>query len=70
MAVNPKTELPTDLNSVRMSDTEQDTEHEQTTSKEVEGEYTYPEGGLRGWLVAMGAAMALFTTFGYANAFG
>ncbi|RDL29971.1 Uncharacterized protein BP5553_10598 [Venustampulla echinocandica] len=31
---------------------------------------TYPEGGGRGWAVALGAAAALFSTFGMANAFG
>lgn len=30
----------------------------------------YPEGGARGWAVAIGAATILFSTFGYANAFG
>lgn len=66
MAAKPNSELPKDLKTVGMSDTEP----EQETSKEVENEFTYPEGGLRGWLVAAGAAMALFSTFGYANAFG
>jgi len=30
----------------------------------------YPEGGVRGWSVAIGAATILFSSFGYANAFG
>lgn len=30
----------------------------------------YPDGGLRAWSVAVGAAGVLFCTFGYANAFG
>lgn len=34
------------------------------------GEVEYPEGGARGWAVAIGAATILFSTFGYANAFG
>lgn len=29
-----------------------------------------PDGGLRAWSVAGGAAAVLFCTFGYANAFG
>lgn len=33
-------------------------------------ETTYPEGGLRAWAVAMGAAGVLFSTMGYVNAFG
>lgn len=31
---------------------------------------TFPEGGLRAWLVVAGASAALFSTMGYANAFG
>jgi MFS family permease len=30
----------------------------------------FPDGGARAWLVAAGAAGVLFSTFGYANAFG
>jgi hypothetical protein len=30
----------------------------------------FPEGGLRGWSVAIGCAGVLFSTFGYVNAFG
>lgn len=36
----------------------------------AEDEITYPEGGARGWAVAAGGATILFSTFGYANAFG
>lgn len=44
---------------------------EDTTEKSaVEPELTYPEGGARGWAVAIGGATILFSTFGYANAYG
>ena len=33
-------------------------------------EIIYPEGGARGWAVAVGGAAILFSTFGYANSFG
>jgi hypothetical protein len=36
----------------------------------VQPEVTYPDGGARAWFVAAGAAGILFSTFGYANAFG
>ncbi|EPS41600.1 hypothetical protein H072_4486 [Dactylellina haptotyla CBS 200.50] len=31
---------------------------------------TFPDGGLQAWLVVLGAAIALFCSFGYVNAFG
>jgi hypothetical protein len=37
---------------------------------EKTAEMTFPEGGLRAWLVACGTSGVLFCTFGYANAFG
>jgi hypothetical protein len=39
-------------------------------SPEPKAEDEFPEGGVRGWLVAFGASLALFASFGYANAFG
>lgn len=30
----------------------------------------FPEGGARAWAVAIGSALVMFATFGYANAFG
>ncbi|KAG9233580.1 monocarboxylate permease-like protein [Amylocarpus encephaloides] len=33
-------------------------------------EEEFPEGGARAWLVVLGSAVALFATFGYANAVG
>lgn len=37
---------------------------------EAKPEDTYPEGGLRAWLVAAGTACVLFSTLGYSNCFG
>lgn len=31
---------------------------------------SFPEGGPRAWAVAVASSMALFSTFGYGNAFG
>ena len=31
---------------------------------------SYPEGGLRAWLVVLGAGMVLGCTFGYVSSFG
>lgn len=33
-------------------------------------EMTFPDGGVRAWMVALGAGCVLFSTFGYVNAFG
>ena len=47
------------------------TKAESTKENEVDSkDLEYPEGGARGWAVAIGAAAILFSTFGYANAFG
>jgi len=35
-----------------------------------EGDESYPEGGLRAWLVAAGVACILFATLGWTNSFG
>jgi hypothetical protein len=43
---------------------------EDIPEKQGQGEITFPEGGLRAWLVAIGCALVLFSTFGYVNAFG
>lgn len=37
---------------------------------EPKPEDTFPEGGLRAWLVAAGTACVLFATLGYSNCFG
>lgn len=37
---------------------------------EGEPDDTFPEGGLRAWLVAAGTACVLFATLGYSNGFG
>ncbi|KAK6348718.1 hypothetical protein TWF718_006505 [Orbilia javanica] len=33
-------------------------------------EITFPEGGLKAWLIVLGAAISMFCSFGYVNAFG
>jgi hypothetical protein len=43
---------------------------EDDTSDQMSKETTFPEGGTRAWLVALGAAGVLFCTFGNINAFG
>ena len=43
---------------------------EEIPGKEEQAEISFPEGGLRAWLVAIGCALVLFSTFGYVNAFG
>jgi hypothetical protein len=40
------------------------------TKEERRPVVTFPEGGLRACLVATGSSLVLFSTFGYANAFG
>jgi hypothetical protein len=40
------------------------------TFDERNDEDSFPEGGLRAWLVAAGAGGILFTTLGYSNSFG
>lgn len=42
-------------------------DHEKSSSN---AEDDFPDGGLRAWLVALGAGCALFCTLGYTNAFG
>ncbi|KAJ3511804.1 hypothetical protein NLJ89_g3887 [Agrocybe chaxingu] len=50
--------------------------HEETTeTKEVSNEtektdVTFPDGGLRAWLVVLGVFLTQFATFGYTNAYG
>jgi hypothetical protein len=39
-------------------------------AKEERPAITFPEGGLKAWLVALGCALVLFSTFGFVNAFG
>ena len=43
---------------------------EDIPSEKKGGQSEFPEGGLRAWLVVFGTAAVLFSTFGYANAFG
>jgi hypothetical protein len=52
----------------RKGSSEQSTE--EMPEKTGQTEITFPEGGLRAWLVAIGCALVLFSTFGYVNAFG
>jgi MCP family monocarboxylic acid transporter-like MFS transporter 10 len=47
---------------------DQYTEHSDTTGQKQE--HQFPEGGLRAWLVVLGSAFAMFSTFGYINSFG
>jgi hypothetical protein len=47
---------------------DQDIEHSDTTGPKQE--HQFPEGGLRAWLVVLGSAFAMFSTFGYINSFG
>ena len=39
-------------------------------AQELPPHMVFPEGGARAWGVALGTAGVLFSTFGYANAFG
>jgi len=50
------------------SDVEASTE--QFPIEKVPYDHAFPEGGLKAWSVAVGASFVLFSTFGYANAFG
>lgn len=43
---------------------------DQTDDKETAEETTFPEGGVRAWLVAAGTAGVMFCTLGYVNSFG
>jgi hypothetical protein len=43
---------------------------EDIPEKQAAPRITFPEGGLKAWLVAAGAALVMFGTFGYVNAFG
>jgi hypothetical protein len=53
----------------RDSDIETGSEKEEAVPAAAPGA-DFPDGGLRAWSVAIGAAGVLFCTFGYANAFG
>lgn len=39
------------------------------TNPEKEEQPTFPDGGLRAWLVVMGAFLLMFCTFGYISTF-
>ena len=62
----------------RVSPFEDDKHQGSTTGSSLEAgtpvqektEHEFPEGGARAWMVVVGAALSLFATFGYANAFG
>jgi hypothetical protein len=43
---------------------------EQADEKAADDLEQYPEGGMRAWLVAAGAAGVVFSTMGYSNSFG
>ncbi|KAK6502089.1 hypothetical protein TWF481_009898 [Arthrobotrys musiformis] len=38
--------------------------------QEPPSEITFPDGGLKAWLTVLGAAISMFCSFGYVNAFG
>lgn len=40
------------------------------SSEQRRQELEVPEGGLRAWIVVIGASFALFATFGVVNAYG
>lgn len=48
------------------STTESSVKAEDITIQDTE----YPEGGARGWATAIGASVIMFSSFGYANAYG
>ena len=50
------------------SDTESG--HHGTLTREKPDSDTFPEGGVRAWLVAAGAGCVMFSTLGYGNAYG
>lgn len=41
----------------------------ETTTPEKEEQPTFPDGGLRAWLVVVGAFFLMFCTFGYISTF-
>ncbi len=52
------------------TDSDHETFSDEKSIEKAPHEITFPEGGARAWGVAIGAAGVLFSTFGYANAFG
>jgi hypothetical protein len=52
------------------SDPENSVEIKSIEETSAPAQHNFPEGGLRAWSVAIGAAGVIFCTFGYANAFG
>jgi hypothetical protein len=63
---------PTSISDVEKADqTDGEVSNQLAVEEEtVEDDGSYPEGGLKAWLVAGGTAAVLFCTLGYTNSFG
>ncbi|KAH8688010.1 riboflavin transporter MCH5 [Tricladium varicosporioides] len=60
---------PTEENSTEKQDNFQTPKPQNLTDFKAE-EVTFPEGGMRAWIVAIGASLTIFTTFGWVNSWG
>ncbi|KAK6540615.1 hypothetical protein TWF694_008010 [Orbilia ellipsospora] len=68
-----RSEKDLDNSDIKREEAEEGTMVEQANDTEKQAPppaVTFPDGGLQAWLVVLGAAIALFCSFGYVNAFG
>jgi len=61
-----ETEKSDDSNAATVPTKDHDNELEREVSKSDE----FPDGGIRAWMVAVGASSAFFCTLGFTNSFG